>query len=199
MPSSRPAAFAQSATGPFYCPADHKVYLDLGFFDEIAATRFGAPGDFAQAYVLAHELGHHVQTLTGIEAQVRRQQQSKPIGAQRAVGDAWNCRPTAMPVSGATTPAADEPRRAKSNSIPMTSKKASTPPRPSATIDPAADAERPRRAGKFTHGSSEQRVDVVPPRHLETAIRTPATPFRRLARDFLRAGLVVLPILTGCP
>lgn len=68
---------AQSAMGPFYCSVDQKVYIDLGFYDELT-NRFGAPGDFAQAYVLAHELGHHVQHLLGTDARVRQLQDSRP-------------------------------------------------------------------------------------------------------------------------
>ncbi len=68
---------AQSATGPFYCPVDEKVYIDLSFFDELR-TRFGAPGEFAEAYVIAHEIGHHVQKLLGIETRVQRLRQRDP-------------------------------------------------------------------------------------------------------------------------
>lgn len=69
---------AQSAMGPFYCPADRKVYIDLSFYDDLQ-TRFSASGDFAQAYVIAHEVGHHVQTLLGISEEVVR--------ARNAVGE----------------------------------------------------------------------------------------------------------------
>jgi predicted metalloprotease len=78
---------AQSAMGPFYCPSDRRIYLDTSFFNELS-QHYGAPGDFAQAYVVAHEVGHHVQTLTGIEDRVRRAQS----GASEAQSNAIQVR-----------------------------------------------------------------------------------------------------------
>jgi uncharacterized protein len=78
-----PCGGAESATGPFYCPGDEKVYIDLSFYDELK-RRFGAPGEFAQAYVLAHEIGHHVQKLVGIESKVHRFQSDNPGSANAA-------------------------------------------------------------------------------------------------------------------
>jgi predicted metalloprotease len=77
---------ASSAVGPFYCPADHKLYLDLSFFRDLA-QRFGAPGEFAQAYVVAHEVGHHIQTLLGTSARVQqaRSRVSEAEGNQLSV------------------------------------------------------------------------------------------------------------------
>jgi hypothetical protein len=70
----------QSEMGPFYCPGDEKVYIDLSFYSELR-SRFGAPGDFAQAYVIAHEIGHHVQRLTGVEPRVRGAQRGERASA----------------------------------------------------------------------------------------------------------------------
>jgi predicted metalloprotease len=76
--------FAQAAVGPFYCPADQKVYIDLSFYRDLR-SRFEAPGDFAQAYVIAHEVGHHVQNLLGIAGEVRERQQQVPQAQANAL------------------------------------------------------------------------------------------------------------------
>lgn len=75
---------ASAAVGPFYCPGDQKLYIDLSFFNDLS-TRHGAPGDFAQAYVVAHEVGHHVQTLLGISKQVQEAGRGKSKAAVNAL------------------------------------------------------------------------------------------------------------------
>lgn len=143
--------FAQAASGPFYCPGDHKTYIDLGFYDELRRG-FGAPGDFAQAYVIAHEIGHHVQTILGIEPQVRRLQSERPAEANAlsvlmelqadCFAGVWGHYANARGVleagdleEGLTAAAAIGDDRIQSNA--------------GRTVNPEA----------FTHGSSAQRVE----------------------------------------
>ncbi|HMF94879.1 MAG TPA: neutral zinc metallopeptidase [Vicinamibacterales bacterium] len=146
--------FAQSATGPFYCPADRKVYLDLGFFDELS-RRFGAPGDFAQAYVIAHELGHHVQNLLGLNARAARDRRTGEESASVALELQADC------FAGVWGHAASERGRFQAGHV---------------ELDPGDADEAIRAAGaigddrlqkmstghvmpdRFTHGSSAQRI-----------------------------------------
>jgi uncharacterized protein len=142
---------AQSASGPFYCPGDEKVYVDLSFFDELK-RRFGVPGQFAQAYVLAHELGHHIQKLTGIEAKVRAAQERNPRAANQLSVDLELQADCFAGVWGHST---DE-------------RKLLDPGEVKEGLDAAAavgDDRLQRMAGRqvnpetFTHGSSQQRMD----------------------------------------
>jgi predicted metalloprotease len=75
---------AQSEMGPFYCPADHRIYIDTNFFDELS-RQYGAPGDFAQAYVIAHEVGHHIQTISGTADRIRQAQSAVREGEVNAL------------------------------------------------------------------------------------------------------------------
>jgi uncharacterized protein len=149
--------FAQSATGPFYCPGDRKVYLDLSFFDELK-QRFGAPGDFAQAYVLAHEIGHHVQNLMGTESQVRQAQRSDPSSVNTM---SVRLELQADCYAGVWGHSAAGSGRAAQGKVELDPGDADAALRAAAAIGD----DRLQRLGtgrvmpeKFTHGSSEQRV-----------------------------------------
>jgi uncharacterized protein len=148
---------AESAMGPFYCPADHFVYLDLGFFDELR-QRFAAPGEFAQAYVVAHELGHHVQALRGIDQRAGAAQQARPSQAT-AVSVALELQADCF--AGVWGHVASQPGRARQGGVELDPGDAEAGLRAAAAIGDdriqrmATDRVFPER---FTHGSSEQRV-----------------------------------------
>lgn len=150
--------FAQSATGPFYCPRDSRVYLDLGFFDELN-RRFGAPGDFAQAYVLAHELGHHVQHLLGIEERVRGAQSQDPPSSNPL---SVRLELQADCFAGVWGHAAAQPGRAQSGRVELEPDDVEEGLQAAAAI---GDDRLQRMANgrvqpeRFTHGSSAQRVE----------------------------------------
>jgi predicted metalloprotease len=141
---------AGAETGPFYCPADQRVYLDLSFFDELD-QRFGAPGDFAQAYVIAHEIGHHVQTLLGVSSRVRQLQQRNPSAA--------NELSVAMELQADCFAGVWGNRAASRNRL----EPGDTEEGLAAAAAVGDDRIQKRSAGyvnpeSFTHGSSEQRV-----------------------------------------
>jgi uncharacterized protein len=145
---------AQSATGPFYCPSDQKVYLDLGFFSELD-QRFGAPGDFAQAYVITHELGHHVQNLLGFTERAQQDRRSGPTSASVALELQADC------FAGIWGHAAAQSGRFQAGGVELEPGDADEALRAAASIGDdrlqkmATGRVMPER---FTHGSSAQRV-----------------------------------------
>jgi predicted metalloprotease len=157
---------SSAATGPFYCPNDRKVYLDLSFFDDLH-RKLGAPGDFAQAYVLAHEVGHHVQNLTGTLESAPFRGNRTAIGASRAAGrcyaGVWGRRVEAGRYAGRV--------ELDPGDVEEGLNAAAAIGRPA-----AADVEGARCAESFTHGLPRARV-VVQTRHdtgdLARAIRSP--------------------------
>lgn len=150
--------YAESAVGPFYCPGDRKVYLDLSFFNELN-TRFGAPGDFAQAYVLAHEIGHHVQTLVGTEARVRQLQQGNP-SQRNALSVQMELQADCY--AGVWGHVASQPGRAERQLVELDAGDLEEGLRAASAI--GDDTIQKRSTGRvmpdrFTHGSSAQRVE----------------------------------------
>jgi predicted metalloprotease len=147
--------FAQAATGPFYCPSDRKVYLDLGFFRELS-SRFGAPGDFAQAYVIAHEFGHHVQNLLGLTARVQQDPRPGASSASVALELQADC------FAGLWGHAASQQGRFQAGGVELEPGDAEEALRAAASI--GDDRLQRMSSGRvaperFTHGSSAQRVE----------------------------------------
>ena len=146
--------FAQAATGPFYCPGDKKVYLDLSFFSDLS-QRFGAPGDFAQAYVIAHELGHHVQNMTGLSANAARDRQAGPDSASVALELQADC------FAGVWGHAASQSGRFQAGGVELEPGDADEALRAAGAI---GDDRLQRMATgrvmpeRFTHGTSAQRI-----------------------------------------
>jgi predicted metalloprotease len=146
---------AESATGPFYCPEDREVYLDLGFFDELS-RKLGAPGDFAQAYVITHELGHHVQTLLGLMGRASSDSRSGPGSASVAIELQADC------FAGVWGHAASQPGRAASGKVELDPGDMEEALRAAAAI--GDDRLQKMTTGRvmperFTHGTSAQRVE----------------------------------------
>ena len=162
---------ASSQVGPFYCPPDRRMYFDLDFLEQLQ-SEYGATGEFAQAYILAHEAGHHLQTLLGIEPAMRQQQQRNPKQAN-ALSVGSSSRPTASPGCG---PSSRTPTRARASCSPEpTSTRRSTPPQPWATTGsrPAPDNGSTPSAGR-TGRRSSARPGSTPATTAETS--TAATP-----------------------
>jgi len=147
--------FAQSATGPFYCPSDRKVYLDLGFFRELS-ERFGAPGDFAQANVVAHEFGHHVQNLLGLTARVQQDPRAGASSASVALELQADC------FAGLWGHDASKQGRFETGGVELEPGDADEALRAAASIgDDRLQRQTTGRVApeRFTHGSSAQRVE----------------------------------------
>ena len=147
--------FAQSATGPFYCPSDRKVYLDLGFFRELS-ERFGAPGDFAQAYVVAHEFGHHVQNLLGLTARVQQDPRAGASSASVALELQADC------FAGLWGHDASKQGRFETGGVELEPGDADEALRAAASIgDDRLQRQTTGRVApeRITHGSSAQRVE----------------------------------------
>ena len=146
---------AESATGPFYCPGDHKVYLDLGFFDELD-RKFGAPGDFAQAYVIAHEFGHHVQNLLGTSDRVAADRRSGANSASVALELQADC------YAGVWGHEASQGGRVRAGRVELEPGDADEALRAASSIGDdrlqkmATGRVQPER---FTHGTSAQRTE----------------------------------------